>query len=93
MQYLPLGDTGLYVSRVCLGTMTFGVETDPDASFEQLDTFVAAGGTFIDIDVTAYVAGNGLVSFAMTTPAATAIRFDSSEGDISGTPLRSVLKP
>jgi aryl-alcohol dehydrogenase-like predicted oxidoreductase len=24
MEYLPLGDTGLYVSRLCLGTMTFG---------------------------------------------------------------------
>lgn len=28
MQYLPLGNTGLYVSRVCLGTMTFGEEGD-----------------------------------------------------------------
>ncbi len=24
MEYLPLGNTGLYVSRICLGTMTFG---------------------------------------------------------------------
>ena len=26
MQYLPLGNTGLYVSRICLGTMTFSEE-------------------------------------------------------------------
>jgi aryl-alcohol dehydrogenase-like predicted oxidoreductase len=27
MDYLPLGNTGLYVSRLCLGTMTFGKNT------------------------------------------------------------------
>jgi aryl-alcohol dehydrogenase-like predicted oxidoreductase len=27
MDYLPLGNTGLYVSRLCLGTMTFGENT------------------------------------------------------------------
>ena len=28
MQYLPLGNTGLYVSRICLGAMTFN---EPDS--------------------------------------------------------------
>lgn len=36
------------MSRLCLGTMTFGAETDRDGSFAQLDAFVEAGGTFID---------------------------------------------
>ncbi|MEM9747469.1 MAG: aldo/keto reductase [Actinomycetota bacterium] len=44
----PLGRTGPFVSRLGLGTMTFGVETDESESFAQLDAFVAAGGTFID---------------------------------------------
>ena len=26
MEYLPLGNTGLYVSRFCFGAMTFGEE-------------------------------------------------------------------
>lgn len=48
MEYRLLGSTGLVVSRLCLGTMTFGKETDRAGSFEQLDAFVEAGGTFID---------------------------------------------
>ncbi len=52
----PLARTGPWVSRLGLGTMTFGVETDHDDAFAQLDAFVAAGGTFID---TADVYGDG----------------------------------
>ncbi len=48
MEHRLLGDSGLAVSRLCLGTMTFGDETDESGSFEQLDAFVEAGGTFID---------------------------------------------
>ena len=51
-----LGPGGPIVSRLALGTMTFGVETDERDAHRQLDTFVAAGGTFID---TADVYGNG----------------------------------
>lgn len=43
-----MGNTGLAVSRLCLGTMTFGHETDEAGAHEQLDTFVEAGGNFID---------------------------------------------
>ena len=48
MEYRLLGGSGLVVSRLCLGTMTFGAETDQAGSFAQLDAFVEAGGTFID---------------------------------------------
>lgn len=48
MRYRTLGATGTVVSNLCLGTMTFGAETDEAGSFAQLDRFVAAGGTFID---------------------------------------------
>lgn len=48
MEYRLLGRSGLVVSRLCLGTMTFGHETDLVGAFDQLDAFVEAGGTFID---------------------------------------------
>jgi aryl-alcohol dehydrogenase-like predicted oxidoreductase len=48
MPTAPLGDSGLHASRLGLGTMTFGVETEERDAFAQLDRFVAAGGTLID---------------------------------------------
>ncbi len=36
------------VSELCLGTMTFGRETEEDAAARIMDRFVDAGGTFID---------------------------------------------
>jgi aryl-alcohol dehydrogenase-like predicted oxidoreductase len=48
MDYRTLGNSGCAVSNLCLGTMTFGSETDEAGSHEQLDRFVAAGGTLVD---------------------------------------------
>ena len=48
MEYRTLGRSGTVVSTLCLGTMTFGAETDEKGSFEQLDRFVEAGGNFLD---------------------------------------------
>ncbi len=48
MEYRTLGNSGTSVSNLALGTMTFGSESDRDVSFEQLDTFLAAGGTLVD---------------------------------------------
>jgi aryl-alcohol dehydrogenase (NADP+) len=48
MRYRTLGGTGTVVSTYCLGTMTFGAETDQEGAFAQLDHFVERGGTFID---------------------------------------------
>jgi len=36
------------VSSLCLGTMTFGVETNEITAHQQLDRFVEAGGTMVD---------------------------------------------
>ena len=36
------------MSSLCLGTMTFGVETDEPGAHQQLDRFLEAGGTFVD---------------------------------------------
>lgn len=48
MDYRTLGRSGTVVSTYCLGTMTFGSETDEAASHEQLDVFLEAGGTLLD---------------------------------------------
>src|ERR1017187_2263805 len=48
MDYRTLGRSGCAVSSLCLGTMTFGSETDEQGAHEQLDRFVEAGGTFVD---------------------------------------------
>lgn len=54
---VPLGRSGPLVSRMALGTMTFGVETAEKEAFRQLDLFVERGGTLID---TADAYGGGL---------------------------------
>jgi aryl-alcohol dehydrogenase-like predicted oxidoreductase len=52
MKYRVLGGSGLKVSELCLGAMTFGEDWGFGASKEesrkQFDIFAAAGGNFID---------------------------------------------
>jgi aryl-alcohol dehydrogenase-like predicted oxidoreductase len=48
MQQRSLGRTGLKVSRLGLGTMTWGRDTDPHEARDQLAAFVDAGGTLVD---------------------------------------------
>ncbi len=50
MNYRYLGKSGLRVSELCLGAMTFGRENEAteEESFQMMDHFVAAGGNFID---------------------------------------------
>lgn len=57
MEYRYLGRTGLKVSELCLGTMSFGAATDEETAHRMLARFVEAGGTFID---TADVYGAGV---------------------------------
>lgn len=60
MQYKLLGNTGLRVSELCLGAMTFGEDWDWGANREtsqaMFEAFAEAGGNFID---TANVYTNG----------------------------------
>ena len=55
MRYKLLGKSGLRVSELCLGTMTFGEDWGWGASMEeskkQLDLFAESGGNFIDTSV------------------------------------------
>lgn len=50
--YVTLGSSGLRVSPLCLGTMTFGLDWDwggtPEDSADILDAYIDRGGNFID---------------------------------------------
>src|SRR6187200_1947705 len=48
MQQRLVGTTGLSVSRLGLGTMTWGRDTDEHEARDQLAAFTAAGGTLVD---------------------------------------------
>jgi len=48
MEYRSLGQTGLKVSEICLGTMQFGWTADETLSFDILSAAYAAGINFID---------------------------------------------
>jgi 1-deoxyxylulose-5-phosphate synthase len=48
MQHVRFGPTGLHVSRLCLGTMTFGLQCDEKTSFAILDAAAGHGISFLD---------------------------------------------
>ncbi len=48
MKLRKLGRSGLLVSELCLGTMTFGWQADAPTGHRLLDAFVGAGGNFLD---------------------------------------------
>jgi NDP-hexose 2,3-enoyl reductase len=48
MEYTRLGRTGLTVSRLCVGTMNFGWQTDADESHAILDLALERGLNFVD---------------------------------------------
>jgi len=48
MEYRNLGRTGLKVSELCMGTMTFGWTASEEQSFAVLDAYVESGGNFLD---------------------------------------------
>ena len=48
MKTVSLGNTGVEVSAMCLGTMYFGWRTDTAMAYRLLDQYVTAGGTFLD---------------------------------------------
>ncbi|SFE59392.1 Predicted oxidoreductase [Paenibacillus algorifonticola] len=56
MKYRLLGRSGLAVSELCLGTMTFGNTTNEQDSLEMINRFVERGGNFLDT-ANVYVSG------------------------------------
>jgi len=65
MEHTNLGRTGLVVSKICLGTMTFGLQCDEPTSRSILAAAADAGVTFLDAaDV--YPLGGGLETVGRT---------------------------
>jgi aryl-alcohol dehydrogenase (NADP+) len=65
MDHVRLGNTGLLVSKLCLGTMTFGLQSDETTSVAIMDRAAEGGVTFIDTaDV--YPLGGGLPTVGRT---------------------------
>ena len=65
MDHVRLGRTGLQVSRLCLGTMTFGYQCDEATSVAILNAATESGITFLDTaDV--YPLGGGLDTVGRT---------------------------
>jgi aryl-alcohol dehydrogenase-like predicted oxidoreductase len=48
MEIRRLGNSGLKVTRICMGTMQFGWTADEASSLRVLDAYAGAGGNFID---------------------------------------------
>jgi 1-deoxyxylulose-5-phosphate synthase len=65
MQHVRLGRTGLQVSRICLGTMTFGLQVDEAVSRSILDHASDLGVTFLDT-ADAYPLGGDLTTAGRT---------------------------
>ena len=57
MEYRQLGHSGLRISSLGLGTMTWGNDTDATSAREQLELFVDKGGTLVDT-AASYVGGD-----------------------------------
>ena len=64
-----LSATAAVRSRICLGTMTFGAETDEAGSHAQLDRFVESGGNLVDPDVHAPARQRSSVAALASRPA------------------------
>jgi aryl-alcohol dehydrogenase-like predicted oxidoreductase len=87
MEYRFLGKTGLKVSELCLGAMTFGWSTTEADSRKIMDHFAEAGGNFIDTaDVYSSGSSEEIVGRWLKDKSrddfvvATKVRFPMSEG-------------
>ena len=87
MDFRRLGRTGLMVSELCLGCMTFGRELDEEGSKELVGRFLDAGGNFVDTaDVYAQGTSEEIVGRSLKGISreeivlATKVRFPMGEG-------------
>jgi aryl-alcohol dehydrogenase-like predicted oxidoreductase len=86
MEYARLGNTGLMVSELCLGCMTFGQEADEETSKEIVGRFLDAGGNFVDTadvysnGVSEEITGRALRGVRDDVVLATKVRFPMGEG-------------
>ncbi len=90
MQYKRLGNTGLLVSELCLGTMVFGEESkrgaDEATSQRMIHRFLDAGGNFVDCanvyagGVSEEITGRALKGRRQEVVLATKVFFSMGEG-------------
>jgi len=86
VDYRRLGETGLMVSELCLGCMTFGREADEEASKGLVARFLEAGGNFIDTadvytdGVSEEITGRALKGVRDEVVLATKVRFPMGDG-------------
>ena len=99
MEQRQLGPTGVRVSELCLGTMTFGNEADEATSTAIVDRFLEAGGNFVDTanvysqGVSEEITGRALGKRRDDVVLATKVRFAMGDGpnDV-GVSRRSIRK-
>jgi aryl-alcohol dehydrogenase-like predicted oxidoreductase len=65
VEHVRLGRSGLQVSRLCLGTMTFGLQSDEATAFAVLDQAAEGGIDFLDTS-DAYPLGGDLSTRGVT---------------------------
>jgi aryl-alcohol dehydrogenase-like predicted oxidoreductase len=86
VEYRRLGRTGLMVSELCLGCMTFGREADEETSANMVAAFLQAGGNFIDTaDVYSHgaseeITGRAIKNVRDDVVLATKVRFPMGDG-------------
>ena len=86
MELRSLGRTGIRVSELCLGCMTFGREADEATSKQMVDRFVDAGGNFIDTadvysqGVSEEITGRAIKAKRDQIVLATKVRFPMGDG-------------
>ena len=86
VEYRRLGDTGLMVSELCLGCMTFGREANEETSKEIVGRFLEAGGNFVDTadvyskGVSEEITGRAIREVRDAVVLSTKVRFPMGDG-------------
>jgi aryl-alcohol dehydrogenase-like predicted oxidoreductase len=86
MEYRRLGSSGLMVSELCLGCMTFGDEADEETSKGIVGRFLDAGGNFVDTadvysdGLSEEITGRALEGVRDDVVLATKVRFPMGDG-------------
>jgi aryl-alcohol dehydrogenase-like predicted oxidoreductase len=86
VEYRKLGGSGLLVSELCLGCMTFGWQLDEPGSQRIVDRFIEAGGNFIDVanvyqnGVSEEITGRAIKAVRDQVVLATKVRFRMGDG-------------
>lgn len=99
MNYRKMNGTGLRVSDICLGTMTFGAQTNEDESIRIIDHAIEKGVNFIDTADAYYngeserIVGRALKGRREDIVLATKVRFKTGdEVNNNGLNRRHILK-